>query len=88
MWALGCTFYEVVHIKPMFAGPFLTLINKIASVQLLPFEADCPEDFEKAIMQCFEANPDSRPDPLSFIEMVEKVKFEMQQTSTSRYFSY
>ena len=66
----------------MFTGTFLRVINKIASVQLSPFEADCPADFEKAIMQCFEANPTNRPDPLSFIEIVEKVKYEMQQLAT------
>ena len=82
VWAFGCTFYEVLHVKPMFSGPFLTVINKIASVKLSPFEADCPADFEKAIMQCFEAKPENRPDPLSFIEIVEKVKFEMLQSST------
>ena len=82
MWAFGCTFYEVLHIKPMFTGPFLKVMMKIASGQLSPFEAECPADFKKAILQCFEAKPTNRPDPLTFIEMVEKVKYEMQQLAT------
>ena len=81
MWAFGCTFYEVLHIKPMFDGPFFDLMMKIASVQLSPFDADCPADLKEAILQCFEANPTNRPDPLSFIQTVETVKFELEKSS-------
>ena len=60
------------------------MINKIATVELSEFEAECPKDFELAIMQCFEANPDNRPSALEFIDMVENVKFDLQQSSTTR----
>ena len=79
MWAFGCTFYEVLHLEPMFSGSFLTLINRIANGELSEFEADCPEDFKEVIMQCFEARPDNRPDAVEFIEVVENVKFEMER---------
>ena len=60
-------------------------MQKIASGQLSSFDADCPADFKKIILQCFEAKPTDRPDPLSVIETVEKVKFEMQQSLPQRY---
>ena len=89
MWAFGCTFYEVLHIKPMFSGPYLRLMTKIASGQLSPFEAECPAEFKDAILQCFEANPTNRPDPLSFIQTVETVKFELEKSSLlQRYANY
>ena len=89
MWAFGCTFFEVLHIKPMFSGSQFILINRIANVELSKFEVDCPEDFKEAIMQCFDARPDNRPDALEFMEIVEKVKFEMQRSSTTqRYVDY
>ena len=89
MWAFGCTFYEVLHIKPMFSGSLMIFMNKIGNVQLSPFEVDCPEDFKKAILQCFEARPDDRPDALQFMEAAERVKFEIQQSSTpQRYVDY
>ena len=72
----------------MFSGSFLTLINRIANGELSEFEADCPEDLKKAIMQCFEASPDNRPDALEFIEAVENVKFEIQRSLTSNRFVY
>ena len=64
------------------------MMMKIASVQLSAFEADCPADFKRAILQCFEAKPTDRPDPLSFIETVETVKFEMQQSSLLQRYVY
>ena len=83
MWAFGCTCYEVLHLKPMFSGSFFTLMSSIANGELSDFEADCPEDFKEAIMQCFEASPEDRPEALEFIETVENVKFEMQRSLTS-----
>ena len=83
MWAFGCTFYEVAHIKPMFSGAYFPLMRKIVNNELSKFEADYPEDFKKAIMQCFKANPVDRPDALEFIETVESVKFNMQRSATS-----
>ena len=85
MWAFGCTFYEVLHIRPMFSGSLMILFNKIGNIQLSPFEVECPEDFKKAILQCFEARPDNRPNALEFMEVVERVKFEMQQSTSQRY---
>ena len=86
MWAFGCTFYEVAHIKPMFSGAYFPLMRKIVNNELSKFEADCPEDFKKALMRCFEANPANRPDALEFIEAVESVKFNMQPSATSHRF--
>ena len=82
MWAFGCTFYEVLHIKPMFSGSLMILFNKIGNILLSPFEVDCPEDFRNAIMKCFEPRPADRPDALEFMETVERVKYEMQQSAT------
>ena len=84
MWAFGCTFYEVMHLKPMFSGQFLTLVNDIADIRLSEFEANCPENFKNSIMQCFDARPDNRPDALQFMEAAEGVKFKLQQSSTSQ----
>ena len=78
MWAFGCTFYEVLHIKPMFSGSQFIVINRIANADVSEFEVDCPENFRKAIMQCFEARPANRPDALEFIETVEGVKFQIE----------
>ena len=67
----------------MFTGSFLTLINRIANCELAKFEADCPQEFKEAIMQCFEPKADNRPDAAEFIEIAKKVKFELQRSSTS-----
>ena len=88
MWAFGCTFYEVLHIKPMFSGSFVTLMNRIANVELSKFEAICPEGFKTAILQCFEARPADRPDALEFIETVDLVKFNIERSTPHRYIEY
>ena len=77
MWAFGCTFYEVSHLKPMFSGSFLVVINNIANVELSPFDADFPENFKQAIMQCFEKRPDDRLNVLDFIDIVENIKYSL-----------
>ena len=81
MWALGCTFYEVLHIKPMFSGPVFKLINLIGNGELQAFEADCPSEFKNIIMQCFEAVPENRPTALKFIETADDVRFNMQRVT-------
>ena len=81
MWAFGCTFYEVLHIKPMFTGTMFQLINKIGNVELQSFEAECPKEFKDIIMQCFEAKPGNRPSALELIETVENVRFNLQRMS-------
>ena len=82
MWAFGCTFYEVFHVSAMFSGPFLVLQTKIMKNQLRKFEADCPEEYKNAIMQCFEADPKKRPDALQFLEVVENIRQDtLQQLS-------
>ena len=86
MWAFGCTTYETLHIKPMFSGSVFQLINKIGNVELSAFVAECPVEFKRAIMQCFEVNPDNRPDALEFLEVVEALKFSMQRSSQQRFF--
>ena len=88
MWSHGCTFYEVLHLRPMFTGSQFILINRIANINLSKFEVACPEDFKKAILQCFEGRPDKRPTALEFMEIVERVKFDMRQSTTQRYVDY
>ena len=89
MWAFGCTCYEVLNLKPMFSGSQFILTNRIANVQLSPFEVECPDAFREAILQCLEAKPSDRPDALQFLEAVEKVKFLLQRSLTlQRYVEY
>ena len=83
MWAYGCTFYEVLHIKPMFHGSVFQLIQKIGNIELREFEAECPADFKKVLMQCLEANPADRPDALDLLEVVDNVRLEIKQKSTN-----
>ena len=63
------------------------MMAKIGNVELQKFDADCPADFKKIIMQCFEANPANRPDALEILESVESVKFNVQRASTTRRFA-
>ena len=86
IWAFGCTFYEVVHIKPMFHGSMFQLVSRISNVKLNKFEAECPEDFQKAIMQCFETDPADRPDALDLLENIETVRFHMKRKSSNKRF--
>ena len=88
MWEFGCTIYEVLHLKPMFSGSFLNLMTTIANVDLSKFDAECPDGFKEAIMQCFEARPGNRPEAYEFIETVESVKLEMNRSSTYRYVAF
>ena len=83
MWAYGCTFYEVLHIEPMFSGPMFKLIQIIGNVELREFTAACPREFKNIIMKCFEARPANRPDALDLLEVVEEVRFEMKRKSTN-----
>ena len=70
----------------MFFGPVFQLIQRIGNIELREFEADCPVTFEKAIMQCFEADPADRPDALDLLEVIEKVRFEIQRKSNDKRF--
>ena len=86
MWAYGCTFYEVLHIEPMFSGAVFQLIRKIGNVELREFSAQCPKEFKDIIMKCFEARPANRPDALDLLEVVEEVRFEIKRKSTNTRF--
>ena len=81
IWAFGCTFYEVLHIKPMFPGPEYRLAKKIENLELQDFEAECPKEFKSIIMQCFEADPGNRPSALEFVEAADDIRFKLQQKS-------
>ena len=80
-WAFACTFYEVLHIKPMFPGPEYRLPKKIENIELQEFEAKCPKEFKSIIMECFEANPGNRPSALELTETIENVRFNLQRVS-------
>ena len=80
MWAFGCTFYEVLHIAPMFSGRNSYLVlKKIENHELREFTAECPKEFKDAIMQCFEFDPNNRPDAYEFMEIVENIRFNLQR---------
>ena len=89
MWAFGCTFYEVIHVSAMFSGPNLFIVaKKIENHDLRPFTADCPKEFKNAIMQCFEVDPNNRPDAFEFMEAVEDIRFKMQREENQRLFCF
>ena len=80
MWAKGCTWFEILHLKSMFSGSIVDLIDDIRGIQLQKFEVECPVDFKNAIMRCFEENPANRPDALEFLEVAENVRLNLQLT--------
>ena len=61
-----------------------TLIQKIGNVELQDFKADCPKEFKRIIMQCFEANPGNRPSALEFLEAADDIRFKMQRVSKAK----
>ena len=86
MWAFGCIWFEVLHMKAMFSGSIIDLVDDIRGVRLQKFEAECSKDFKKAIMQCFKVNPAKRPAALDFLKIAENVRSKMRRSKTERFF--
>ena len=84
MWAFGCTFYEILHVAAMFSGPLLIVARKTENHELRAFTAECPKEFKNAIMQCFEVDPNSRPDAFEFMETVESIRFNLKRSKNQR----
>ena len=81
VWAFGCTFYEVLHIAPMFSGPnFFIILKKIENHELRAFTAECPKEFKDAIMQCFEVDPHNRPDAFELMKTIDGIRLNLKRS--------
>ena len=54
------------------------VLKKIENHELRAFTAECPKEFKDAIMQCFEVEPNNRPDAFELMEAIDDIRFNLK----------